>query len=229
MNSVEPTRKTMVVNVVSLLTYFCSVYNCKKRFMTRFFYSFKMCIFCMWTRSKMKIIINPCLLGNSYIIKLNKKLLSSLSLSLSVGLLTLSSLSWSAFTRPVYSCGQHGPCNMSAARMVSHRRRSQNHVVRLVLFAKSVTHAWPVCLQLRATAACCWRRAACSSWSTFTHTHRRTETSDCWPRASWRACGATEPARDSQRSQSQAAARRRSNLAEVKSDSHEVVLLKCLM
>lgn len=80
MNSVEPTRKTMVVNVVSLLTYFCSVYNCKKRFMTRFFYSFKMCIFCMWTRSKMKIIINPCLLGNSYIIKLNKKWLSSLSL-----------------------------------------------------------------------------------------------------------------------------------------------------
>lgn len=51
--------------------------------------------------------------------------------------------------------------------------------------------------QLPATAACCWRRAACSSWSWSTRTRRRTPMSDFWPRASWRACRTTRlaPAR----------------------------------
>lgn len=91
---------------------------------------------------------------------------------------------WSAFTPLVSSCGRPGPCNMSAART-------------------------PL-----ATAACCWRRAACSSWSRLIPTHRPTKMSSCWPRAFWRTCSTTEPALASLRQHRQVAACRHNNLTE---------------
>lgn len=68
----------------------------------------------------------------------------------------------------------------------------------------------PVSLQPLVTAACSWRRAACNSWSSFTHTHRRTLTSKFWPRASWRACSTTELAPASLRPHTRVAVCRRS-------------------
>lgn len=83
-----------------------------------------------------------------------------------------------------------------------------------------------MCLQPLATAACCWRKAACSSWSSFTHTHRPTKTSNCWPRASWRACSATEPAPASLHKHTRVAARHHSNLTEV--NTHTLVVSRCI-
>lgn len=72
-------------------------------------------------------------------------------------------------------------------------------------------HFFPsLSLQPLVTAACSWRRAACNSWSSFTHTHRRTLTSKFWPRASWRACSTTELAPASLRPHTQVAVCRHS-------------------
>ena len=65
----------------------------------------------------------------------------------------------------------------------------------LFTFPKQLTDlilCLPVRSQPLVTAACCWRRAACSSWSSFIHTHRPTRTSNGWRRAFWRACRTTE-------------------------------------
>ena len=70
------------------------------------------------------------------------------------------------------------------------------------------------CLQLLATAVCCWRRAVYSSWNTFTNTRRPTEMSNCWLKVFWRACSATELAPVSQHTQ--AAAHHHNNPVEVK-------------
>lgn len=80
-----------------------------------------------------------------------------------------------------------------------------------------------MCLQPLATAACCWRRAACSSWSTFIHTHRPTETSNCWLRAFWRACNATERAPARLHTHTQATAHRPSDLTEVRTHTWLVI------
>lgn len=157
-----------------------------------------------------------------------------LSYSLPVGHLTPSSPYLSAFTHLGSSCGQRGPCSMSAARMVRRRQEHiQNqvlcHVTPVTASLSQTSQIWscvcPVCLQLLATAACCWRRAACSSSSTFIHTHRPTGTSSCWLRAFWRACNATEPALASLLTHTQAAAHHHSNLTEVKTHTQLVMCM----